>query len=500
MKSNAKRQGLLWMLCLITYASAAAADLDLRLVEAVKLQDKEAARALIKQRVDVNVPEADGAAPLHWAAHWNDLETADLLLRAGAAVNAVNRHGVTPLALASENGSATFVARLLSAGANPNAAQQSGETVLMAAVRSGQENVVRALLTHGANPNAITGGGQTALMWAVAKQHQGVVQLLTENGADVDAQSSGGFTPLMFAAQSGNLEAARTLIAAGANVNKTLRGGPHSLPLAVANRHTELALFLLEQGADPNAMTDGRTSLHLEVSVSQGARGSSTGAVAARSANLALIKSLLAHGANPNARMTAFGTMFYGQNPKNGAFDTFSLGVGSEREASSFWLAAKHGNVNVMRILLENGADPELTPDCQTTPLIVAAGLSFGYSSPTNEERTRMLASVKFLVEEVGADVNAVNEAQFTALHGAASIGADDIIKYLVEHGAKLDSRDWKGRTPFRMAQGHRVATDFREFPATAELLRTLGANASLGVDGHITEREDFGKLLNAGR
>ena len=116
--------GLLGLAASLTAAGLAAAGNDDRLVEAVKNGDRTAARALLGERVDVNAPQADGATPLHWAAHRDDLETADLLIAAGARVDAANDYGVVPLALACTNGSLAMVERLLGAGADANAADE----------------------------------------------------------------------------------------------------------------------------------------------------------------------------------------------------------------------------------------------------------------------------------------------------------------------------------------------------------------------------------------
>src|ERR1700730_10279102 len=115
-----------WIVSLLSVASFAAPSSDLRLVEAVKKRDKEAIRSLLRQHVDVNTAQADGATALAWAAHWDDMETADLLIRGGANANAANDYGVTPLSLACSNGNAAMVGKLLKAGANPNAALSSG--------------------------------------------------------------------------------------------------------------------------------------------------------------------------------------------------------------------------------------------------------------------------------------------------------------------------------------------------------------------------------------
>src|SRR5688500_4948624 len=93
-------------LCGLLVAISSAAAADVRLVDAARDQNATAIRALLKQRIDVNAPSADGSTALHWAAHWDDGETVALLLQAGANTNAANELGVTPLYLACSNGSA----------------------------------------------------------------------------------------------------------------------------------------------------------------------------------------------------------------------------------------------------------------------------------------------------------------------------------------------------------------------------------------------------------
>ena len=241
-----------WMvLPLLSVASLGAASDDLRLVEAVRMGDREAVRSLLGEHVDVNARQGDGATALAWAAHRDDVATTDLLIRAGADASAADDSGVTPLLLACTNRSAAMVELLLQAGANPDSARWSGETPLMTCARTGDVVAVKALLAHGAEVNAATRRGQTALMWAAAQQRPEIVRVLIEHGADVDASSRmlegftpaqyyrfglaeyfdeepagevhrdpegqfGGFTPLMFAARVGDLESARILLGSGA--------------------------------------------------------------------------------------------------------------------------------------------------------------------------------------------------------------------------------------------------------------------------------------------
>ena len=437
------------------------------------------------------------------------LTTAALLIEAGADVDAVTHTGVSALSLACENGNPAIVGLLLRAGATVNVAAVGGVTPLLHAAQSGHADVVRALLEHGADVEArATGTGQTPLMWAASEGHVSSVALLLERGASVTAVSTGGFTALMFAVRAGDLDVVTTLVEAGADVNAATpvmpafdggtgyhlgAGRITPLPLAIANNHAPVALYLLEQGANPNQSAAGMSALHHAVyGVGQnneaGGGGDDGSGLTGR---VELVKVLLAHGADPNTRQTAPGIMGFGGEGKHGAFEAYGWGT-NRVGATPFYLAADCSNANpeLMRILLASGADPSLMTEDGTTPLMASSGIGWGYSPPDDAARQRMLDVVTFLVEEVGADVNAANAAGFTPLHGAAYKGSVDIIAYLVEHGAKMDVRDYRGRTPYRLANWARNSTDFYRWPKAAELLRQLGANPRLGVAANLQERE----------
>ena len=308
------------------------------------------------------------------------------------------------------------------------------------------------------------------------------------------ARSKGGFTPMLFAAQQGDIESARMLIAAGVGVN---REGQDQAPLMIAinSGQVPFALFLLEQRAGANVSTrDGETALHAAISIGGRRTGFDPDAVVTEPKDKpALIKSLLEHGANPNARAlrvtlrseTAAGI---GSSAK----DADNFGVArSRRGATPFWVAAENADITIMRLLLDAGADPALIPDDKTTPLMAAAGLGHGGD---RYERFwsagRALEAVTFLVQH-GADVNAANEAGFTALHGTAFVGADGAAEYLVQHGANPNAQDFLNRTPYRIAEGHKGGgMSFVSRPSTAALLAKLGANTSLGPHFNDTERE----------
>lgn len=480
-----------------------AATADRRLITAVRNQNKQAAHALINEHVDVNARQPDGATALHWAAHWDDIETAALLIRAGADVNAANDLGVRPLYLGCENGSATMVERLLAAGASVNAALPSGETPLMTAARAGSVDVVKTLLAHGADVQAREhSDGQTALMWAVAEQHPLVVKALIEAGADVHTRSNarrenttvgkvdeGGYTPLLFAARQGDLESARLLVAAGADVNDAAPLGTSVLVVASHSGHGAFAAFLLEEGADPNAAGAGYTALHTAI-----VRG-----------DLDLVKALLTHGADPNARFTK-GSKAARQGKQ---FDVPQTFVGT----TPFFLAAKLAEAQIMRALVDAGADPKpglekasetMDPETgvvrranngHTTPLMVAAGLltgGLGRLATDRHGRELGVAEVDLvrnqdpdhrailnsgfdavrLCVELGADVNAVNDAGDTALHGAALHGFVNVIQFLADHGAKLDVKNKRGRTPMMVA----ASSPDGDGEVSVGVLRKLGA------------------------
>jgi len=525
MLPSSGRQLTLALLCVVSLgAAAAAATTDLRLLNAVKDQNEQAARALLKEGVDVNTARADGATPLFWAVHWNDAALIDLLLKAKANVNAADDHGVTPLKLACENANLAVVEKLLAAGADATHAEENGETALMTAALSGNVAIVKALLARGADVNAATAEtGQTALMWATSQEHHDVMRELIAAKADVHAQSKIGFSPLLFSARNGDIEAATMLIAAGVGVNEPGSDGTHALPLAVISGHDAFAEFLLAQKADANARMAGVTALHAaagpvdmwlrdwyrvrSVDYSRLSAGLDT------ARRIALIKSLLAHGADVNAQIAASAGVQGWLTLKNGAFEPFSVGTGDLKGATALWVAAfdMHGQAygsaapgmggsarkvslkpQIINVLLEGGADPNLTTSDKTTVLMAAAGLGHGTFLPGQPRGARTPdaeEAVRLLVEKAKMDVNATNDAGFTALHGAAFKGLNEVLGYLVAHGANINAQDFQKRTAFRMAEGSKQSFQFQEWPETAAFLKSLGADTSLGISGREMER-----------
>jgi ankyrin repeat protein len=518
MRAQTRRfAGLCLMFLPLTVGIAAAASPDLRLVDAFAERNTELGREFLKNGMNVNTARADGATALLWAAHWDDREAVELLLHAGADANAADDHGVTPLARACENASEPTVNRLLEAGANPNAAQANGLTPLMTAARTGNLAVVKALLSRGAKVNATTATThETALMWAIAERHLDIVRALVEKGADVHPTPQQASSPLMRAAESGDIETAKVLLAAGARVNDTGSDGTHPLTYAIVVGQSAFAHFLLDQGANPNGTIDGVTALHAAAgSVAPWLRGWNRKHGAGRrrgglnlNDRLSLVNALLARGADPNARMSASEMAGLGFL-RNGAFDTFATGTGDVGGATPLWVAAQSTNTGmgsaavagtrepaassgqILRSLLVAGANPAITTNDGTTTLMAAGGCGRAAHTPNlprGDRQPNAEDAVKILIE-VGVDVNAVNEAEFTALHCAAFGGVNELVQYLVEHGADVNARDWRGRTPFRIAEGAKQSFHYQDWPETAALLKELGADTSLGIPGTIHER-----------
>jgi uncharacterized protein len=492
----------LWPAALL--ASLAMTGSEFRVVDAVKKQDAAAVKVLLKKHADVNEPQADGATALHWAAHWDDVAIAKLLIGAGANVNAATHLGVMPLSLACTNGGATMVKVLLEAGADANATLPNGETVLMTCARTGNVDAVRSLLSHGADPQrAERERGQTALMWAAGQNHADVVRALLDKGADIHArtkktqpvQAVGGYgmgspassySAILFAARNNATDALKVLLESGAPINDAASDGTSVLLTATHEGHWELAHLLLANGADPNLGEAGYTPLHWIAGAWETATTGVFGAKPAEyvrraglgTGKLELVNDLLAHGADPNARMT--------KNPPH-----YGGGGGGSRVempgATPFLLAANAGDTPVMKALLAGHADPSLCTDDHTTALMTAAGYG-RIPSLSHTTAAEGFAAVK-LALALGNDINAANDSGETALHGAAYWGMDDVVQFLVDHGATLNAHNKAGSTPLQLAEGYSdrsTGGNNVSNVSTAELLRKLGGNDGVELHGTV--------------
>jgi ankyrin repeat protein len=496
------------------------------LIEAAKLGQVDAVAGLLADGADVDARAADGAGALHFAAERGDDELASILLAAGADISATTRNGVTPLALAALNGNTTLVDQLLDAGADPNAISSEGETPLMLAALNGRPETVSLLLARGADPNLTEPfRGQTALMWAAGNGNAEAVNLLIAQGAALEAVSSGGFTALLFAVRNGELDALAALMGAGAEVDVLAPDGTSALNVALVNGHLDAASMLLDHGADPN-LPDARGSpLHIIAwlrepgSTGNAAVGGEADAPVrpvGKVSSLELARQLLAAGADPNARIEIRESRFskLGGTARNPPGLVMGRHLLTYNGATAFYIAAKNGDPELMRLLADGGADPTATTEFGITPLMVAAGLdTWEGETPgphTGVPEAQRLEAVKLAVE-LGNDVNAVADFgdypmegateytllyyplnleddllnlgvgdprwdDSTALHGSIISGQPSITQYLIDQGADPAAENALGWTPLNMSRGVFLANASREFPeAEAIVLEALG-------------------------
>jgi len=436
----------------LLFPSLAAPANPVSVVDAVKAGNDAAVKKNLQMHGDPNAADPDGTTALHWAVQEDRLDLVEALISAGAKVKVTNRWGVTPLALAVTNGNAAITQALLKAGADPRHGIPETGTPLLTAARSGNPDVIKALLAAGVKPDeAEETSGQTALMWAAAADHPAAVKTLLAAGADVQKLSLKNQSALFFAVRTGDIALVEALLAAGADVNaRTPPDEPKLSPLgdsmlvtAIVNGHFGLADFLLNKGADPNEAGTRWPPLHALVRIRNYEESQFPAPKTAEGDldSLELARRLLAHGADPSAKAA---TKTARRNPGDMNYTEF-------KGATPFFLAAKAGDIPMMRLLLSVKADYTTPIDEHTTPLMVAAGVGCVPGQWIDQERD-VLEAVKILVDELKADVNAVNDRHETALHGAVCRGADSVIQFLVDKGATLDVKDVEGKTPLDVA------------------------------------------------
>jgi ankyrin repeat protein len=474
--------------------------------------------------------------PLHLASKAGAADVVAALLAARADVEARTSTGATALMLAAESGSADTVRALLDAGAAVDARDEAGqETALMFAAALDRADVVRLLLDHGADAAAtarvvdyspLTPPGDVATQEAAKreadkdkakgpKDNETRVNgrgLANERGKGVAGVSrpftyselvgrEGGLTPLLFAARQGAAATVHALVEHGANVNQ-VSAGDHTSPLLIAavNGQFDLAAYLLEHGADPNlASDDGSTPLYATLNVEWAPKSfypQPRAQYQQQHSYLDLMRLLLDKGADPNARLRR--KLWYTQY-------NFDLLRVDETGATPFWRAAYSSDVDAMKLLVAHGADPNL-PTIRSTyrsrrdngekemsdvsgrppvpvggpgipPLLAATGEGYGEGFAANAHRYApggMLAAVKYLVEELHADVNAADADGNTPLHNAASRGDNEMVLYLVSKGADVMAVNRAGLTTVDMANGPVQRT--QPYPETIALLEKLGA------------------------
>ncbi len=482
------------LLAAAVFVAVASASGDSPLTKAVKANDTQAVRTLVKSGADVNVKSGDGSTPLLWAANNGSVEIARLLIASKAAVDVANDFGVTPLLQASRVGDSAMVDLLLRSGASPTKAHPEGETPLMAASRSGSVPTVRLLLTRGVDVNAAEKvQNTTPVMWAAAEGHVDVVDVLIEAGADVNRQGhitsltdrnnadhpTGGFTPLMWAARAGNDALVRRLVAKGANLNLKNGDRASATMVAIYNDRFDVAKTLIELGSDVN---DG--SLYVAVEM----RDATTDQFAFdgsrrrpdypnQTTALDLVRMLLDRGADPNQR---FELQFHSTHmPNTDRFDN-----------TPFFRSAVAADVEALKVLVGHGAKLEQTPPMEKEPERKPGDINVGGRRPNpnagrtatyvamtggrgpamtggpayirdgappyREAGSRKPEEALAVLLDAGASPNAKSFDGTTLLHQAARLGNLEMIRALAKAKVDFTQKNDDGFTALDVAEGKR--------------------------------------------
>jgi uncharacterized protein len=462
------------------------------LADRIQSGDRLVALRMIGDGADVKQAQADGTTPLHWAVYRIDRELVGALLRKGARPDAVNGYGSTPLAEAVKVADVVLVAMLLEAGANANLANEDGQSPLMLAARTGNVAVAELLVRQGADVNARERfRNQSAVMWAAAQGHADMVAFLVSTGADLSVRAqandwetqitneprvqyrpAGGLTPLLYAARAGCLGCVQAMVKGGADKDRPNPDGMTPMIMAIDNGYPGVARYLLEQGANPQTWDWwGRTPLYVAVTM-RGGQDSRQGPRSPES--LELIEALLNAGANPNAQL-----LF--KEPSRGGRDNRFRDDLLTTGATPLLRAAQTFDNDVVRALLEHGALVDLPNASGVTPFMAAAGIGtrtgagvLGAGPPENV--VRLSLETMEILRKAGADINAritdvtsltariarantmTGRQGQTSLFMAVDNGRTDVVKYLIDHGAKADALDDMGRTPLDLAQASKGA------------------------------------------
>jgi len=424
---------------------------------------------LLALGADVNAQNDYGATPLSEAAVVGDATVVKKLLKAGANVATANADGQTALMISARTSNLDVAQLLLDHGADVNARERwRGQTALMWAAAENQPAMVRLLIKHHAKVNERS--DLTHFERQVSSEPR------------MQARPSGGLTPLLFAARKGCLDCTKYLVAGGADVNLADPDGISPLLLATLNSNFDIAAFLVQRGADVDEWDLwGRSALYAAVDMNTlpvGGRADrpSTSATTA----LQLMEILLKAGANPNLQLKLF-PPYRSLRDDRGADGLLTVG------ATPIVRASKAGDVAAMRLLLTHGANPNLPTATGITPLMAAAGNGSTSIDTRGRYKTEPQAvdAVNLLLAS-GVDINQRDNNGQTALYGAATWGWNDLVRTLAARNADVTVKDSHGRTAADIAMGTNAGasgrTSFTPHPDTAALLKQLMASAATPV------------------
>jgi uncharacterized protein len=443
------------------------------------------------------VPGADGTTPLHWAVFNGDVAKVDALLKARADVNARNRFGSTPLYEAALAGNTVLIKKLLKARANPNVANDGGMTALMLVARTPNVEAAEALLKAGADVNAREPSrNQTALIFAAAQSQPEMVRVLMKHKADPEIRTLsnlgqrqvsaepraqqrpvGSMNALMYAARQGCTLCAKYLLDGGADPSAADPENTTALQYALLSMSFDAAKLIIEAGAEVNRWDWwGRSHLYALSDVSTLPKGGRPDQLSLdRTQPIELAKMLLDRGADPDIQLKLL-PPYRALGPDRGLDTMLTFGT------TALIRAAKAGDVPLVKLLLEHGANPNLATNRGFTPVHAAAGLGSNDIDSRGIDKTpaQAIETLKVLLAWK-ADINSRDNTNGrTALHGAAIWGWNEVIQFLADNGADLFIKDNAGMLPLDSALGkaggfgRQNVTTVR--PETAELIRKLMA------------------------
>jgi ankyrin repeat protein len=480
---------------------------------------------LVEAGADANASTTTGATPLHFASASGSGEAVEVLLARGAEPDAREpQWGQTPLMFAAAADRVDAITALLDGGAAPgitakvvdisarsemDQAEKRQRKERMVALQERRARGERVDLTEPVPAPKFTRSDLPEQQAAAVK-----ADLLVEtpcSGCQVGypdlVGTYGGLTALLLAAREGHIDAVLALLDGGADPNQvSAADNTSAMLIASINGHFDLAMLLLERGADPRLASDaGATPLYAALNIRwapESRHPQPTDYLQQEVSYLQLMEAVLEAGVDPNVRLT-----------KSLWFTTYNrdmLGV-NRAGATSFWRAAHALDIEAMRLLLAYGAEPNLptlaargsaavpaktqqsrNPGGDTDhsglppvamggpgvyPIHAASGVGYGQGYAGNTHRHVLdawLPAVKFLVEELDADVNARDHNGYNPVHHAAARGDNELILYLVEQGADVTAVSRRGQTTMDMANG--PVQRMEPFPETLALLESLGA------------------------
>lgn len=468
--------------------------------------------------------------PLHLASRAGHGAVVRALLEAGSDPAApTGSGGATPLHLAAAAGDAEAVAALIEHGADVDAREQRAEqTPLIFAAAQNRVEAIRALIAGGADPSLATtvvdmveleeslrGGEQdrvrqqiNAQLAARAAQEQKEEGEEEEKPAEAPKPLSmgqqvghmGGMTALLHAARQGHAEAVEALLDAGADIDQVSADGTTPIFIAALNGHFDMVLALLERGADPNLANHANgTPLFATINqqwIPKTGYAQPNVHLQQNATHMEAMEALLRAGADPNARLSK--RLWFTQY--GGSILSVNM-----TGATPFWRASYAADVAAMRLLVAYGADhrvPTRRPPPRRRiawdedpgadksgipavpvggpgiyPIHAASGVGYGQGFAANAHRHApdgWMPAMRYLVDELGADVNVRDHDAYNALHHAASRGDTEMIRFLVERGADVMAISRIGQTTADMANGPYQRTT--PYPDAIALLESFGS------------------------